>query len=193
MKKVAGIIVIFLFYTACTEAQSFHGGIKAGANLQKISAVPFQEKFKFGYQAGGFADIGINSKFSLQPEVLFSSVYIDSASKFSDVYGFNNIKKINLMYLDIPVLLNIKAFKFLTLQVGPQFSTLLNKSNSLLKNGADAFKSNNIAAVGGAQVNLTKLKFYARYVLGINDINNVNNANKWNNRNIQVGIGYKIF
>lgn len=193
MKKIIPLAVCIFCVTKFAAAQSFHAGVKAGANLQKIGGIPFKDKFTFGYQAGAFAQIGLNAKLGIQPEVLFSSVYVDSAKQFSEVYGFKNINKINLMYLDIPVLLNIKACKFLMFQVGPQFSTLLNKNKNLLKNGEDAFKNNNIAAVGGVQVNLTKIKLYARFVAGINDINNVNNESRWKNQNIQVGVGYKIF
>ena len=94
--------------------------------------------------------------------------------------------------LDIPILLNIKAAQFLTIQAGPQFSVLINKNETLLKNGETAFKQGNISAVTGLQFNLTKFKIYGRYVAGLKNLNNVNTSNEWKNRNIQVGIGFKI-
>ena len=193
MKKIIPLAFCLFCTTKFTIAQSFHFGLKAGANLQKIDGIPFKDKFTFGYQAGAFAAVGITSKIGIQPEVLFSSVNADTASQFSTVYGFKQVDKVKLNYLDIPILLNIKAAPFLTIQAGPQFSVLIDKNESLLKNGETAFKRGNVSGVAGLQFNLTKFKIYGRYVTGLSNQNNVNNTDEWKNKNIQVGIGFKIF
>ena len=192
MKKIIPLAICFFCVTKFTVAQNIHFGVKAGANFQKIQGIPFKEKFTFGYQAGAFAAIGFTSKIGIQPEILFSSVNADTATQFSTVYGFKKIDKVKLNMLDIPILLNIKAAQFLTIQAGPQFSVLIDKNQNLLKNGETAFKQGNISAVAGLQFNLTKFKIYGRYVAGLKNLNNVNNSNEWRNRNIQVGIGFKI-
>ena len=192
MKKIIPLAICLFCVTKFTVAQNVHFGVKAGANFQKIQGIPFKEKFTFGYQAGAFAAIGFTSKIGIQPEILFSSVNADTATQFSTVFGFNKIDKVKLNMLDIPILLNIKAAQFLSIQAGPQFSVLINKNETLLKNGETAFKQGNISAVAGLQFNLTKFKIYGRYVAGLKNLNNVNNSNEWKNRNIQVGIGFKI-
>ena len=192
MKKIIPLAICLFCVTKFTLAQNVHFGVKAGANFQKIQGIPFKEKFTFGYQAGAFAAIGFTSKIGIQPEILFSSVNADTATQFSTVYGFKKIDKVKLNMLDIPILLNIKAAQFLTIQAGPQFSVLINKNETLLKNGETAFKQGNISAVAGLQFNLTKFKIYGRYVAGLKNLNNVNTSNEWKNRNIQVGIGFKI-
>ena len=192
MKKIIPLAICLFCVTKFTVAQNVHFGVKAGANFQKIQGIPFKEKFTFGYQAGAFAAIGFTSKIGIQPEILFSSVNADTATQFSTVYGFKKIDKVKLNMLDIPILLNIKAAQFLTIQAGPQFSVLIDKNQNLLKNGETAFKQRNISAVAGLQFNLTKFKIYGRYVAGLKNLNNVNNSNEWKNRNIQVGIGFKI-
>ena len=192
MKKIIPLAICLFCVTKFTVAQNIHFGVKAGANFQKIQGIPFKEKFTFGYQAGAFAAIGFTSKIGIQPEILFSSVNADTATQFSTVYGFKKIDKVKLNMLDIPILLNIKAAQFLTIQAGPQFSVLIDKNQNLLKNGEIAFKQGNISAVAGLQFNLTKFKIYGRYVAGLKNLNNVNNSNEWKNRNIQVGIGFKI-
>ena len=192
MKKIIPLAICLFCVTKFTVAQNIHFGVKAGANFQKIQGIPFKEKFTFGYQAGAFAAIGFTSKIGIQPEILFSSVNADTATQFSTVYGFKKIDKVKLNMLDIPILLNIKAAQFLTIQAGPQFSVLIDKNQNLLKNGETAFKQGNISAVAGLQFNLTKFKIYGRYVAGLKNLNNVNNSNEWKNRNIQVGIGFKI-
>ena len=192
MKKIIPLAICLFCVTKFTVAQNIHFGVKAGANFQKIQGIPFKEKFTFGYQAGAYAAIGFTSKIGIQPEILFSSVNADTATQFSTVYGFKKIDKVKLNMLDIPILLNIKAAQFLTIQAGPQFSVLIDKNQNLLKNGETAFKQGNISAVAGLQFNLTKFKIYGRYVAGLKNLNNVNNSNEWRNRNIQVGIGFKI-
>ena len=192
MKKIIPLAICLFCVTKFTVAQNIHFGVKAGANFQKIQGIPFKEKFTFGYQAGAFAAIGFTSKIGIQPEILFSSVNADTATQFSTVYGFKKIDKVKLNMLDIPILLNIKAAQFLTIQAGPQFSVIIDKNQNLLKNGETAFKQGNISAVAGLQFNLTKFKIYGRYVAGLKNLNNVNNSNEWKNRNIQVGIGFKI-
>ena len=192
MKKIIPLAICLFCVTKFAVAQNVHFGVKAGANFQKIQGIPFKEKFTFGYQAGAFAAIGFTSKIGIQPEILFSSVNADTATQFSTVYGFKKIDKVKLNMLDIPILLNIKAAQFLTIQAGPQFSVLIDKNQNLLKNGETAFKQGNISAVAGLQFNLTKFKIYGRYVAGLKNLNNVNNSNEWRNRNIQVGIGFKI-
>lgn len=193
MKKIITVAICVFCISTFSFAQSLHFGLKAGANLQKIDGVPFKDKYTFGYQAGAYAVVGITSKFGIQPEVLFSSVNADTATQFSTVYGFKQVDKVKLNYLDIPLLLNIKAAPFLTIQAGPQFSVLLDKNKSLLKNGETAFREGGLSAAAGLQLNFTKIKIYGRYVAGLNNLNEVNNENKWKNRNIQLGIGFQIF
>ncbi len=194
MKKIISFGICFICVTNLAVAQSVQVGLKAGANFQKIDGIPFKDKFSFGYQGGAFAAIGITKKYGIQPEILFSTVNADTATQFSTVYGFKQVEKIKFQYLDIPVLLNVKAAPFLTFQAGPQVSILLNRNESLLKNGENAFNQGVLSAVGGVQFNLTKFKIYGRYVAGLSDLSNSkSNDDKWKNSNIQVGIGYKIF
>jgi hypothetical protein len=120
-------------------------------------------------------------------------VKADTADKFSTLYGFKSIKKVKFDYISLPILLNIKLLPFLQLQIGPQFSILLNKNETLLKNGQDAFRSGNLAFAGGLQVNIKKLKVYGRYTAGVNNLNDRPNNGKWHNQNIQAGVGLRLF
>ena len=170
-------------------AQGFNIGIKGGATLNKLSGQSFKEKFAFGYHAGGFATIGLGGRFAVQPEVLFNQVNVDTSDKFSDVYQFNKTGKIELKYLTIPLLLNYNAGKLITLQAGPQFGILINKDESLMQNGKNAFKGNDFSMLGGVQLKFSKLRVYGRYVVGLNNLNDIDNKEKWKNQSIQLGVG----
>jgi Outer membrane protein beta-barrel domain len=193
MKKSIFPIALLLIISSGSFAQGLSLGLKAGANLGKVSGQSFKNEFTLGYHAGGFATIDFSKKFGIQPEVLFSQTNVDTANNFSQVYNFNHIDKIKLQYLTIPVLLNYNVAKILTIQAGPQFGILMDKNKSLLENGKDAFKSQNFSIVAGIQLNLLKFRAYGRFVGGMTDISNIGSADTWKTQAIQLGVGYSIF
>ena len=133
-------LAIVCFFASSAFSQSLKIGIKGGATINKITGQSFNDQFTWGYHLGGFATINFG-KVGVQPELLFNQINVDSSSHFSDIYQFNKVSKVKLSYLSIPVLLNINANKFVTVQVGPQFGILMNKSKTLAQNGKDAFKA----------------------------------------------------
>ncbi len=190
--KILSLAIVLGFGISTSMAQGFKAGIKAGADIHKLDGKAFKDEFSYGYHLGGFAVINLTHKWGIQPEVLFSQVNIDTSSSFSDVYDFNSVSKVNLQYLKIPILLNYSPNPFVTLQVGPQYSILMDKNTTLLKNGQNAFSNGDFSMVGGLQLNISKLRIYGRYGVGLNNINEIDNQDKWKNQNIQVGIGLNI-
>src|SRR6185503_14178233 len=132
--KVLPLIAALLF-SQVMFAQ-FHIGIKGGANIIKIDGKSFKDEFRFGYHLGGFMEIGLNNKWSVNPEVIFNqySTTVDSNFKhiYQDVFRQSNVK---LNYLSIPIVLNYKFIGPISLQAGPQFGILLDKNKTLLQNG----------------------------------------------------------
>jgi hypothetical protein len=189
-RKYFLLLTICCSLTTFTIAQGFKFGIKGGADIHKVSGKSFSEQFTFGYHLGGYVNIGLTSKFGIQPELIFSKVNVDTGTNFKAIYPqFNTISKIRLSYLSIPVLLSFKPNKFVALQAGPQYSILMDQSSSLLTNGSDAFKNGDFSVVGGLQLNISKLNLYGRYVVGLNNINDIDNRDKWKNQSVQIGIG----
>lgn len=188
------IVLLSAFAVIGTAAfsQGLKLGVKAGASMNKITGKSFKEQFTFGYQLGGFAEIKLSNKFALQPEVLFGQVNVDTSSSFSSIYQFNNIKNIKLKYISIPLLLNYKLTPGISLQAGPQFGILRNPSQSLLKNGGDAFKNGDFSMLGGVQVKLMNFRLYGRYAIGLNNLDNIGNQDKWKSQSIQFGVGITL-
>ena len=189
--------ILLLTFTLCAcssliFSQSLHVGIKAGADINKINGKPFKDQFSFGYHAGGLAEIGLTSRFGLQPEVLFSQVSVDTSSNFSSVYDFNKIKQVKLQYLKIPLLLNYKPNNFVAIQLGPQYGINLDKNSNLLQNGKNAFKAGDFSLLGGLQLEISKIRLYGRYAVGLSNINDIDNQEKWKNQSIQVGLGITL-
>jgi hypothetical protein len=173
-------------------SQSFKIGVKGGATMNKITGQTFKEEFSYGYHAGAFATIGLGKRFAIQPEVLFNQVNVDTSNKFSAIYQFNKLSGVQLKYISIPLLLNYNAGKLITLQAGPQFGILINKNNTLVQNGKDAFKGGDFSMLGGVQLNISHFKLYGRYLIGLNNLNDIDNQDKWKNQSVQLGIGLTL-
>lgn len=191
MKTKLLLLAIIFSISNAAFSQKFNIGFKGGANINKLDGKSFSDEFSFGYQLGGFFSIG-GKKFAIQPEILFNQVNVDTSSTFSSVYKFNQVDKIQLKYLSIPILLNYKPVKFITLQAGPQFSVLMNKSNTLLENGRNAFKAGDFSMLGGVQLNISHFLVYGRYAVGLSNLNDIDNREKWKSQGFQIGVGLKL-
>ncbi len=196
MKKgIVSLLIVFLCVSAA-QAQRLGFGGKISANMTKIDGVKFNDGYELNYQLGVFGEIDITDNWGIQPEILFSQTTSKVDSGFNSVY--NNIpgmliqRDVKLNYLNIPILLRINAGKLLTFHVGPQFSILVNHDENLLENGKAAFKSGDLAAVLGAQLNISKLRVFGRYNIGLANISDVDNPNKWKQQQIQLGVGIRI-
>jgi len=194
MKK--SIILTFALVTVIimgSYAQGFHIGVKGGANIVKLDGQSFDQQFKFGYVLGGFAEINFTKKWGIQPELLFSQTNYRTADNASAVIpgGINDVKG-SLNYLSIPLLLNFRPVKLISLQAGPQFAILLNNHNNLFQNGQNAFKNGDFSLLGGVQLNLGGFKAGARYFAGLNNINDIDTNDKWKNQGFQIYIGISI-
>jgi hypothetical protein len=193
MKNKILFVALFLSISISSAlAQGFKAGVKAGAEIHKLSGKSFKDEFSFGYHAGAFAQIKLNKKWGIQPELLFSQVNIDTSNKFSDLYDFNAVSEVKLQYLKIPILLNYSPNPFVSLQLGPQYGIMLDHNKNLLNNGRNAFKNGDFSMVGGLQLNIAKIRIYGRYAVGLNNINDIDNQDKWKNQNIEVGVGYSF-
>jgi hypothetical protein len=196
MKRNAFVLSLVLaaFTVMHTQAQGFHLGIKAGANLFKVNGESFDQEFKFGYNVGAFSELNFTSSWGLQPELLFNQTNYRTGTEFSDVYsgGVSNYKG-KLNYLSIPVLISFRPIPLLSILAGPQFGILLNKDEHLVGNAQQAFKNGDFSLVGGAQLNLAAIKVGARYVVGLNNINDLPNQTSWKNEGWQLYAGFRIF
>lgn len=192
-KKISVFIVLFVAAAASLHAQSFKLGIKLGSNLTKIDGQSFQDGFKLSYHAGAFAEIDLSKKLGIQPEVLFNQTSSKTTNNLNDIVnGLNPNADFKLNYLSIPILLRYNVNNFITLNAGPQYSILLSSDKSLVQSGKDAFKSGDFSAVAGIQLNLSSLRVYGRYVIGLSEINDITSQQKWKNQQVQLGLGIKL-
>ena len=189
MKTRLFILTLVSILSTSVFSQGFKIGLKGGTTINKLSGKSFNDQFSFGYHIGGFAELGLGKKWALQPEVLFNQSNVDTSRSFSSIYQFNKVSQVKLQYLSIPLLLDYRVNKLITLQAGPQFGILMNKSNTLVQNGKAAFKSGDFSMLGGLQLKVLNFRFYGRYAVGLSNINDIDNKDKWKSQAIQLGIG----
>lgn len=191
--KFFSLLILACVFSSVGFAQGLHVGVKGGANLFNVEGKAFKEEFKFGYNLGAFAEIGLNEKWGIQPEVLWNQSNFRTDTAFRAVYtgGISDYKG-KLNYLSIPVLLSFKPSKLLTLQAGPQFGILLNNQQDLFENGKEAFKSGDFSMLGGVQLNIGGAKVGGRYVIGLTNLNDIDEKEKWKNQGFQLYVGFRI-
>ncbi|WP_290792192.1 porin family protein [Flavihumibacter sp. UBA7668] len=194
--KLSFLVVALMAVSLTTSAQGLHFGVKGGANLTKVDGKAMSDEFNYGYQLGGFAEIGLGKKWFIQPEVMWTEYRTRTADDFEDI--INNAiegssrKDVKLNYLAIPITLNYRLLDWFSLHAGPQFGVLLNQDKNLLENGKDAFNSGVVSFVTGAQLNFGGFHVTGRYFTNINDINSGDVDNAWKNKGFQVGVGIRI-
>src|SRR5258708_5564415 len=109
---------LFLFLCASSlvisQAQT-RFGIQAGANFANLTGSDVTgAKMKVDFNAGAFANIPLSSMFSFNPEVLYSG----QGAKFDG-------GKINLNYINVPVLIQYNNPSGFFAETGPQIGFIM--------------------------------------------------------------------
>jgi hypothetical protein len=187
----------FLLLTTAAYSQSFHFGLKADLSFNSLHGDGLAGTFKPAFNAGAFGELNITKKWAIQPELLFTLYNNKAGADFTKYYVNSgasdaNNSKIQLGYLSIPVLLTYNVNEFLSLNLGPQYNLLVSYDETLLQNGRRAIKKNDLGAAAGLTVHVSQVRFYGRYVMGLNDINDIDNRYSWKTHQIQLGLGILI-
>lgn len=130
-----------------TQAQDLKPryGITAGADYTTLGkssyaleSQSFNFKWRYGFQAGVYADLPLSTKFSITPQVLYTqkggqvNMGIPEYSVPDGAVNYNRRYEgsTKLNYIDIPVLVTYKACGKLSIFAGPQVSFLLSQRSS---------------------------------------------------------------
>lgn len=161
-----------------------------------------------GFYAGGFAEIPLIGKFSVQPGLYYSQkgyqVKGELAIDKIDFLGASASATLQSHYIDMPVLVKAEVARGFKLFAGPQLSYLV-KNNLNLRAGAlgfdvlnrnmdvtKQFKTVDVALVGGASYTFDNgLSVEAGYDHGLSRIDKNNNFKSYN-RTFKVGLGFNF-
>src|SRR6476620_9151842 len=180
MRKIYLLAVIFLILGAAKVNAQLKYGINAGLNhstlkgdaagsLEKIVDLSngyITPQGRNGFYAGGFVEMPLGEKISIQPGVYYSQKgYTLKGSIAGDKFDFLGVSakaQLQSHYIDIPLLVKAEVAKGLQVYAGPQISYLV-KNNlkmdagllgfSLLKANTDVtqyFNKADVSLTGGA-------------------------------------------
>lgn len=143
-------------------------GLKGGLNFALITGDD-TDNFdgKFGFHIGGVVEFPISEKFSIQPELLYSSQGDKESSEGMDI-------KYNLDYLNLPVMAKYYFSEGFSLEVGPQIGFLLSgevKGGGVSIDIKDLLKDIDFGLGFGLGYKLENgLNFSSRFNVGISNI-----------------------
>ena len=195
MKKIflSALLLCSAFTGFSQVLPSFQLGVKAGANLSKLSTEnTFSSDNRAGYYAGLWARIGA-AGIHLQPELYLSG----KNTTLKDANGLEN--KIKFTSLDVPILVGTKigaAGVGVRLNTGPVVSFILNDDQSFGQAASSAFSGNfkgqNFAWQFGAGLDVSKLGIDLRFEQGLSKIG----ENGYSDTKLSlftIGLAYKLF
>jgi len=163
-------------------------GIKGGVNLYNIhndNSTTYDPKV--GFNLGLLGHIHVATHFAIQPEIDFST----QGAKY-DIVG--STTKLNLSYINVPVLLQYMWDNGFRLQAGPQLGLLVSAKSKYNDNTVDVkndFKPLDFGVSFGAGYihPSTGIGIDARYNLGLSNINENGSINS-TNRGFQLSLFY---
>jgi Outer membrane protein beta-barrel domain len=198
MKFYLSVAMATILMTGTVNAQhsgqKVNIGIKGGLNIFTIHSKDEDFDPKIGFHAGLIGHIHLSSQWALQPEVVYS---LQGAKYTIDGLSESNDYKINLGFINMPVMVQYMFDNGFRLQAGPQIGVLVhakskNETNNTTTDIRDDLKPLAFAlAAGIGYVHPpTGFGIDARFNLGLSHINDNNIEST--NRGFQVGVFYLL-
>ncbi|MEO7445828.1 MAG: porin family protein [Ferruginibacter sp.] len=189
MKKMITALMATGIIMGSAFAQTMSVGVKAGANFANLKpegSSPYSTKTDL--HGGLLFHIHVTDKFAFQPEVVYSGQGAKSKVNSKD--------KINLGYLNVPLLGQYMFSNGFRIETGPQAGILMSakaKTSNVSTDIKDELNGFDLAWTAGLGYKSTGgLGVDARYNFGLSNINKDDAAGKLKNNVIQVGLFYQF-
>ncbi len=188
-------LIALLIVTQTSWSQDVGFGIKGGLNLANLKVDDPEASYnsRTGYHAGIFVR-GKFDKVALQPEVLIST-----QRNVKDMGVLGTVEN-SFTYLSVPVMIKFYPVSGLNLQLGPQFSFLLDgeqKYETSLFTGTkdikDSYDNSDISISMGTGFDFPfGLGIDVRYNIGVKDINNEANGDETKSELFMISLGWNF-
>ncbi|MBP6662862.1 MAG: PorT family protein [Paludibacter sp.] len=211
MKNNSLLMLIALFVFAGTGmaqtsdfSEKISIGVKAGANISNVydtQGDEFDADAKLGFAAGAFVQIPLGRFLGFHPEILFSQKgYQGSGSILGSDYNYTRTTN----FIDVPLLIALKASPFVTFLVGPQYSYLVSQKYYLHTALGDVTEEehfenenllkNTLSVTGGFDINLSSIVIGARAGWDItnNKGDGTSTTPRYKNMWYQATVGYRF-
>lgn len=211
MKNNSLLMLIALFVFAGTGmaqtsdfSEKISIGVKAGANISNVydtQGDEFDADAKLGFAAGAFVQIPLGRFLGFHPEILFSQKgYQGSGSILGSDYNYTRTTN----FIDVPLLIALKASPFVTFLVGPQYSYMVSQKYYLHTALGDVTEEeqfenenllkNTLSVTGGFDINLNSIVVGARAGWDItnNKGDGTSTTPRYKNMWYQATVGYRF-
>ncbi len=188
MKQYYIFAIVAIMLTLNVYAQPANIGIKGGLNIYNINNNNNTDyDSKAGFNIGLLSHIHLAKQLALQPEIFYSG----QGAKFK---SGGTETKINLDYINVPILFQYMFDNGFRLQVGPQLGFLVNakaKTGNITVDIKDNLKTVDLGlSIGAGYIHAPSgFGVDARYNLGLSNINE-NSSVKSTNVGFQLGVFY---
>ena len=157
MKKTVFFFFFFFMLLSGAKvavAQSFNGGLIAGATFCQVDGDKYFGYNKLGFTAGGYVNLPIANHFALQMELKYTQMGAKSSIKEAELPTYGQYKLV-LHYAEIPLMLRYdfghftvygKSLDFLSLEAGFSLDFLLKYYGEM---GSQQFWKFNFFSVSG--------------------------------------------
>lgn len=194
MKKSVLVIAMMFLGTTFMSAQEYVTfGAKGGVSFSDFSGdgwADFEEgsNARTSFHLGLLAEVPLSERFSLQPEVLYSSqgfdlVQIDDAEDVT----------FQMDYVTVPVMLKMYVLEGLSILAGPQAGFLVESQiegdETITELDEENFNNFDLSLGLGAEYKFQSFFVYGRYNAGLTDVYEQDAFNAKNSV-IQAGIGF---
>lgn len=189
MKRIF-LLLAFAGTFAAANAQT-KIGLKGGLNVADWGGEDADGwDAKIGFHVGGYANFVVGNKFSIQPELVYSTQGAKADRPGDDL-------KARFNYINIPVMVKYELVKGLNAQLGPQFGfavTRKMKQGDVTVDVNDNYKAFDLGLGIGASYDFpgTPVGIDARYVFGLSRLDDEGDR-KLFNRVFQLGITYSLW
>ena len=145
-----------VLFTAKSFSQGVDLGIKVGANFATLTELPNVDT-RTGLNFGAFFTIKFNDKIAIQGDVLYSQ----QGAEF-------DLDKVDLDYVNVPIVFKYYLVKRLNLHVGPQFGFLVSDFDA--SEFEDSYESTDVSGVVGLGLDLPLgFRVDGRYNFGLTE------------------------
>ncbi len=201
MKKVFLCAAVAIMSFATAQSQEVRLGIKGGYNMTTLTGDIEDASSRSSFHLGGLVEVPISERFSIQPEVLYSS---QGAEYRGTLTGADDSKiTAKLDYIQVPIMAKFYAAEGFAIEAGPQIGFLAKSTAEFESTVGDVtvigdedmedIKSTDIGIGVGASYRIPAgLFFGARYNFGLTDINEADNGIKMHNGVFQLSVGYSF-
>ena len=168
-------------------------GVKGGLNVSTIGA-DHRNNFdaKAGFHVGVLAEIAIDKKFAIQPEIVFSSQ--GAKGYYYDNRRYNGAT-LRLNYINVPVLVKYSITNQFSVEGGPQigFNVSSKFKTDHRKYDANGITTADLALTAGVTYRLKNNVFFsARHNFGVTNIYKNSYGGTARNNTLQLSVGYKF-